>query len=230
MIWMLEHLKLSRRFLSLSPFFEFLFLHSVLVGCLFLPFVWNHWFEYWFPSLHCWFPVYSFISLCIALISVFILWPNSIICVRILITSVLNSASDRLSIFLSLSSFSGVLICSFIWSIFLCLGAPLTIWCKGLSLRYLPGWGNLLCCVTCCLWGWGQRGNNSACWALPPLSVPSSASHKWIVPSQVIPRWVGLCMLSDPVGHSKGLFCETGSFSQPLLQAPHILQAGVLNV
>ena len=31
----------------------------------------------------------------------------------ILITSVLNSASDRLSIFLSLCSFSGVLICSF---------------------------------------------------------------------------------------------------------------------
>ena len=36
MIWMLECLKLSWRFLSLSFFFEFLTLHSVLVECLFL--------------------------------------------------------------------------------------------------------------------------------------------------------------------------------------------------
>ena len=42
----------------LFSFFEFLFLHSVPVGCLFLPFVPNHWFESWFPSCHCWFPEY----------------------------------------------------------------------------------------------------------------------------------------------------------------------------
>ena len=39
-------------------FFEVLFLHSVLVGCLFLPFVPNSCFESWFPSCHCWFPKY----------------------------------------------------------------------------------------------------------------------------------------------------------------------------
>ena len=38
-----------------------------------------------------------------------------------LITSVLNSASDRLVISISFSSFSGVLFCFFIWAIFLCL-------------------------------------------------------------------------------------------------------------
>ena len=39
----------------------------------------------------------------------------------ILITSVLNSASDRLLISILLSSFFGVLICYFIWTMFLCL-------------------------------------------------------------------------------------------------------------
>ena len=62
MIQMLEHLKLSWRFLSLSSlflssFFEFLFLHSVPVGCLFFSFVPNC-FDSWFPSCHCWFPEY----------------------------------------------------------------------------------------------------------------------------------------------------------------------------
>ena len=54
----------------------------------------------------------------------FILGPNSIISVNFLITSVFNSASHRLSLSSSLSSFSGVLIYSFIWAIVVCLGAP----------------------------------------------------------------------------------------------------------
>ena len=58
MIWMLECLKLSRRFLNLSSFFWTLFLHSVLVECLLLPSAPNHWFESQFPSLHCWLPVH----------------------------------------------------------------------------------------------------------------------------------------------------------------------------
>ena len=59
MIWILEHLKLSWRFLSLSSFFffELLFLYAVLVECLFLLSGSNCWFESRFPSLHCWFPV-----------------------------------------------------------------------------------------------------------------------------------------------------------------------------
>ena len=55
----------------------------------------------------------------------FIFQPSSISSVSILITSVLNSASDILSISSLLSSFSGVLICSFIWAIFLC--APIML-------------------------------------------------------------------------------------------------------
>ena len=59
--WIVEHFRLSQRFISLSSLFwilVFLFLHSVLVGCLFLPFVANYWFESWFPFCHCWFPEY----------------------------------------------------------------------------------------------------------------------------------------------------------------------------
>ena len=84
------------------------------------------WVPVSFPSLlvPC---IFFFISLYIAFISYFILWPHSTISVSILITSVLNSASDRLAISSSLSSFSGVLIYSFIWAIFLCLSTPVTL-------------------------------------------------------------------------------------------------------
>ena len=47
-----------RDFSASHQFFEFLFLHSVLVRFLFLPFVPNCWFKSWFPSCHCWFPEY----------------------------------------------------------------------------------------------------------------------------------------------------------------------------
>ena len=60
------------------------------------------------------------------------------ISVSILITSVLNCASSLLSFI-----FPGTLICSFIWAIFLCLGAC----SKGQSLRYSPGWGNPSLCI-----------------------------------------------------------------------------------
>ena len=41
-IQILERFRLSQRFVRLFTFFEFLFLHSVPVACLFLPFVPNH--------------------------------------------------------------------------------------------------------------------------------------------------------------------------------------------
>ena len=57
-----------------------------------------------------------------SLYSSIILQPSSISSVSILITSVLNCASDRLAISLLLSSIFGALICSFIWAIYLHLG------------------------------------------------------------------------------------------------------------
>ena len=62
------------------------------------------WIPISFPSLL--FPcLFSYISLCTAFLSSFILQLNSVTSVSILITSVLNSASGRLSVFLLLSSF-----------------------------------------------------------------------------------------------------------------------------
>ena len=65
----------------------------------------------------------SFLSFTVSSLCIysFIFQLSSINSVSILITIVLNSASDMLAISLSLSSFSGVLICFFIWAIFLCL-------------------------------------------------------------------------------------------------------------
>ena len=53
----------------------------------------------------------------------------------ILITSVLNSASDRLFIYILFSSFSGVLICSFIWAMFLYLFILAASLCLFLCIR-----------------------------------------------------------------------------------------------
>ena len=54
MIWMLARMEISQSLLKLSLFFFLiLFLLSVLVGCLFFPFVPNLCFESWFPSCHC---------------------------------------------------------------------------------------------------------------------------------------------------------------------------------
>ena len=96
--------------------------------------------------------MFSFISLCIAFISSFILWENSAISVSILITSVLHCASDSLCISLSLSSFSGGLICSFIWTLFLCLSIPVCMNVSSLTpwlLDFHAVWfsGSSGCCV-----------------------------------------------------------------------------------
>ena len=142
-IRMLEHLKLSSRFLSLSSFLVSsfcsgqMFISSFCSRSLIRILV-------SFPSLwvHC---IFFFILLCIAFISSFILWLNSIISVSNLITNVLNSASDS-----SLSSCHLVLFLEF-WSV-LSFGpyffvSAYLLHCKGRSLRYSPGWGNLLCCM-----------------------------------------------------------------------------------
>ena len=104
MIQLLECLKLSWRFLSLSSLFWFFFLHSVLVGCLFLPFVPNRWFESLLPPFTIGF-LYILLYFPLRGLHFFILCPSSINSVSILITSVLNSASDRFSISLLLNSF-----------------------------------------------------------------------------------------------------------------------------
>ena len=66
--------------------------------------------------------IFCFISFWVSFICFFIFQPSSIRSVSILIIRALNSPSAGLAISSSLSSLSEVLLCSFIWAIFLCLG------------------------------------------------------------------------------------------------------------
>ena len=123
-----------------------------------------------FPSLlvPC---IFFFISLYTAFTSSCILRPYSTISVSILITSVLNCASDRLAISSSLSVFLKL------WSVlslgpysltqctrYVVSGGALGVW-QGGATHFSPLW--------CCLWGRGLRVNNATCLALTPLSVTS---------------------------------------------------------
>ena len=107
-----------------------------------------------------------------------ILWPFPTNSVSILITGVLNCASDRLAISSPLSCvFSGALICSFTWAFFFFL-----VWAR---LRCSPGRGNPQAALWRCMWGRGPRGNRAAC------SYPyPQANRAFLV---LIPGWVGLC-------------------------------------
>ena len=108
--------------------------------------------------------------------------PNSTNFVSFLITSVLNCASDRLAISSLLSCiFSGALICSFIWAIFLSWSA---CYIKGRSLRYSPGRGNAGRCPVMLYVREGPRGSNGACSTLLCISIFHSDTH-----NQTGPLW-----------------------------------------
>nr|KAF6416284.1 hypothetical protein HJG59_009535 [Molossus molossus] len=143
---MLARLKLSQRLLTLSSFFWILFyfccsdwaffasLYSKFMVCfLALSTLLLNLCKLFFISVNA-----SFISDCASIISdcasiisdwsFFMLLRPSLSSLRfspsslsILISSIWNSASVRLLISISLSSFLGVLFCSFIWDLFLCL-------------------------------------------------------------------------------------------------------------
>ena len=125
---MLDLLKLSQRLLTLLGFFfGFFFLLVVLIDYFLIPYVPNHWFDSQLHPLYCCFPVNcSLFELVCSSVLFFRLLSSSLSSLRILITSVFNSASDRFFISIQFSSFSGVLIYSFIWAMFLCLhfGSP----------------------------------------------------------------------------------------------------------
>ena len=129
----LEYLKLSQRLLILSSYFGFFFPFVVLIGCFcFLVFQIIYLI---IGFIHC---KLFFISISVSFISDWIFFyaaEASLNSLSILITSVLNSASDRLLISISLTSFSGVLICSFIWAMFLCLLVLVASLCVFLCIR-----------------------------------------------------------------------------------------------
>ena len=142
MIQMLEHLKLSWTFLSFSSFCWIL-VSSFFSGWMFISSFWYKlliWVLVSFLSLLVPYS-FSFISFCIAFTSSSILRPSLTISVSILITSVLNSASDRLAyLFITWFCFWNFDLFFHLGHIFFVLACLLHS--KGWSLRYSPGQGN----------------------------------------------------------------------------------------
>ena len=107
-----------------------------------------------FPSLlvHC---IFFFISLCVAFTSSFILCLYSVISVSILITSVLNSASDCLAIFSWLSSFWSFDLFFHLDHIFLSWHTCYIV--RGRVLGICQGWGNPGHCIVALSVGEGSE-------------------------------------------------------------------------
>ena len=151
------------------------------------------WVPVSFPSLlvPC---TFSFISLFIAFTFSSNLQPYSTNSVSILITSVLNCASDRLAISSSLS-------CIFFWSfdLFFHLGHFFFVWAcqlcsKGWNLRYWPGRGNPCSCVVVLPVGEGSEREQChlLCSGLAFSHFLCYPQANWAL-LVLIPRWVGLC-------------------------------------
>ena len=180
MIWMLEHLRLSWRFLSLSSCF-WIRVSSFCSGWMFISSYWSKpliWVPVSFPSLlvPC---TFSFISLFIAFTVSSILQPYSANFVSIPITS---------SVFWTVHLIGWLSLC---WLVvfFLELRSVLLFdpfflsqcTCyvvRGGTLGIGQGGATHVPALWCCLWGRGLRGNSAVCSALGWLSVTSSATHK----------------------------------------------------
>ena len=86
---------------------------------------------------------------------------------------------------------------------------------------YSPRWGSPQRCAVMLYVGKGsEREQWHSLRSLPAFSYfPSYPQAKWAL-LVLIPVWVGLCTFWDPVGLSKELSCEAGSFSRCCLN-PH---------
>ena len=125
MMQMLDLLKWSQRLLTLSSF-VWIHFSSCCSDWSFYAFLCSK-SLIWFSAspilllFHC---KLFFISVSVSFVSdsaFFMLSRSSLSYLSILITRVLNFGSDRLLISILFSYFSGVLICSFTWAMFLCL-------------------------------------------------------------------------------------------------------------
>ena len=101
----------------------------------------------------------------------------------------------------------------------------------GQGLRYSPGQGNPLCCFVALSVGEGSE--REQCCLLCSLLVfshfPGYPQSNWAL-LVLISRWVGLCMILDPVGFSNELSCEAGSFSCHCLNPHKCFQSEVLRL
>ena len=115
----------------------FFFLFVVLIACFLLPYAPYHWFDSWLHPLYCCFPInWSLFQL---------LYPSAWIffyAVEVL-TKFLEHPHNhcfefficRFLVSILFSSFSGVMICYFIWAMFLCLVVLAAFLCLFLCIR-----------------------------------------------------------------------------------------------
>ena len=189
MIWILERLKISLRFLRLSSFFWIL-VSSFRSSWMFICFYWSKpliWVPVSFPSLlvPC---TYLFISLCIAFTFSSILWPYSTISVTILITSVLNSASDKWLSLHCLVVFFLALWFVFSFRLYFFFLVHLLHIVRSRALGISQGGATHVAVLWCCMWGSGWRGTmplaqlSVGFQSLPPLPTskicPSGADSR----------------------------------------------------
>ena len=73
--------------------------------------------------------------------------------------------------------------------------------------------------------GEGLRGSNGTCSTLLDFSHSLLYPQSNWAPLVLIPKWVGLCTLSSPVGLSNELSCEAGSFSHCRLNLHRCFQS-----
>ena len=86
----------------------------------------------------------------------------------------------------------------------------------------------LFAVLWCCMWGVGdEREQWRMLHSLPYCSHSLCYPQSNWAPLVLIPEWVGLCMLQAPVGLSKELFCEAGSFSHCHLNPYRCFQSEV---
>ena len=148
----------------------------------------------------------------------------------ILITSVLNCASDRLAISLLLSCiFCGALICSFTWAIIFL--SPRTCYIvRGRALGVHQGGATQVAALWCCVWGRGPRGNRAACSALCWFSITSPATH-----NQIGPFWCwcpvgGLVHALGPCGSLQGTLLWGWEFLLLPPQPPQVFSVNGLRL
>ena len=122
---------------------------------------------------------FSFISLFIAFTFSSVLQPYSNISVSILITSVSNSVSDRLTVSSSISFIFGTLffhLGHILFSQHACYNV------RGRALSIHHGGATHVPSLWFSVWGGSQRGNNAACLAVGWLSITYPTFHKQIGP------------------------------------------------
>ena len=116
--------------------------------------------------------------------------------------------------------FSGALICSFTWAIFLSQCACFRV--RGGALGVHQGGVTHVAALWCCMWGRGGEGNNGTCSTLWGISVTSPTTSSKLGPSGADSRVGGLVCILGPCGSLQETVLWGWEFLPPLPQSPRV--------